>query len=438
MSAPSSIDIRQGTRIPSRKTEYLVEKELGEGGFGSVYKVRDHHTDYALKVTKMWTFMPNERLEYAKRFRQEYEYGSSLNSRFIVRCLDYDTYEGNPFMVLELCDGGSLTDLIGKPMDPPTLRQLAAGILQGLYDLHAEGIIHRDVKPDNILFDRHKTPKLADFGISASVKKRHTVANFMGHAKEVFATGTYSPPEQMDPKQAMKVMGPTNDVYAFGAVMYELITRGGLPFGSFESFMNDMAGYELRKRNEAWNRELLEQMSPDATWVKVISNCLRYKAEDRYQNITEVMDALSIKLNSHEAMVPVTAASTWYLEVKNGEEIGRKYNLTALSRSLNKRFLTVGWFNEEDPFSNDIGIAELFTQYISRFHCTLEYDANTFRWTIRDGQYRDKGGVKGWYPSTNGLLVQGRRVNEYGAELQPGDIITIGDTTLKVEIQNQD
>ena len=120
----------------------------------------------------------------------------------------------------------------------------------------------------------------------------------------------------MDPKQAMKVMGPTNDVYAFGAVMYELITRGGLPFGSFESFMNDMAGYELRKRNEAWNRELLEQMSPDATWVKVISNCLRYKAEDRYQNITEVMDALSIKLNSHEAMVPVTAASTWYLEVK--------------------------------------------------------------------------------------------------------------------------
>lgn len=436
MSAPSSIDIREGTRIPSRKTEYLVQKELGEGGFGSVYKVQNKGQDFALKVTKMWTFMPNERLEYAKRFRQEYEYGSSLNSRFIVRCMDYDTYEGNPFMVLELCEKGSLTDMIGKPIDSYSLRNLAGGILQGLYDLHAEGIIHRDIKPDNILFDSHKTPKLADFGISASVKKRHTVANFMGHAKEVFATGTYSPPEQMDPRQAMKVMGPTNDVYAFGAVMYELITQGGLPFGSFESFMDDMGAYEERKRNEEWNRELLERMSPEPVWVDVIARSLRYKAEDRYQNIKDVMDALNIQLNSQEANLSVSPDSVWFLEVKNGEEIGRRYNLSALSRSLKKRSLTVGWFNDEDPFSNDIGIAELFTQYISRFHCTLEYDAHSWRWIIRDGQFRERNGRQDWFPSTNGVLVDGLRINEQGTELQPGSIITIGDTTLKVDIQD--
>jgi serine/threonine protein kinase len=436
MSAPSSIDIREGTRIPSRKTEYLVHKELGEGGFGSVYKVQCNGEDFALKVTKMWTFMPNERLEYAKRFRQEYEYGSSLNSRFIVRCMDYDTYEGNPFMVLELCDKGSLTDMIGKPVDPYSLRNLAGGILQGLYDLHAEGIIHRDIKPDNILFDSHKTPKLADFGISASVKKRHTVANFMGHAKEVFATGTYSPPEQMDPRQAMKVMGPTNDVYAFGAVMYELITQGGLPFGSFESFMEDMGAYEERKRNEEWNRELLERMTPEPAWVDVIACCLRYKAEDRYQNIKDLMDTLNIQQNNQERSLPVSPDSVWFLEVKNGEEIGRRYNLSALSRSLNKRSLTIGWFNEEDPFSNDIGIAELFTQYISRFHCTLEYDAQSWRWILRDGQFRERNGQRGWFPSTNGVLVDGMRIDEHGTELHQGNIITIGDTTLKVDIQH--
>jgi serine/threonine protein kinase len=432
MSAPSAIDISPGSIIRSRKTAYEVRRLLGEGGFGSVYLVNDMGDAYALKVTKMWTFMPNERLEYAKRFRQEFEYSSSLNSDFIVRSYDFDTFEGNPFMVLELCEGGSLSDWIGKPLDAVQLHRMVGGVLRGLHDLHSEGIIHRDVKPDNILFNRHNTPKLADFGISASVKKRHTVANFMGHAKEVFATGTYSPPEQIDPKQAIKVMGPTNDVYAFGAVMYEVLTRGALPFGSFEEFMKDIQAYERKKKLEQWDRDTLVRNTTDVRWIRVIERCLRFKPEDRYQSMADVMQDLGYDLNQQVADVAVSPDAQWILRVQNGEEIGREYQLTRMSAMLRKAVLTVGWFNEEDPFTNDIGLSEQFTQFISGYHATMLYDSSTFQWWIRDGQQRVKNGAPGWYASTNGLLVQGRRVGTEGTMLYPNDIITIGDTTLKV------
>ncbi|MDX5319946.1 MAG: serine/threonine protein kinase [Bacteroidota bacterium] len=283
MAAPEVIHIEPGSVITSSKQEYVVEKMLGEGGFGSVYKVKGNNAGFALKITKMWTFMPNERLEYAKRFKQEYEYGSKLQSKYLVKSHDFDLANGNPFLVMDLCDGGSLRDLIGKKNSSEKIDQVAYGILCGLRDLHAEGIIHRDLKPENILFDSSGIPKLSDFGISASIKKRHTVANFLGHAKEVFATGTYSPPEQIDPRLAMKVMGPGNDFFAFGALMYELLTEGKFPFGDFDDFMKDMAAYEKKKKSENWDKATLESMNLPAKWVNIIERCLRAKPENRYQ-----------------------------------------------------------------------------------------------------------------------------------------------------------
>lgn len=437
MSSPGVLHIDKGCKVTSKKTTYRVENELGEGGFGSVYQISDLENLYAMKLTKMWTFMPHERIEFAKRFRQEFEYGSRITSPYIVRSYDFDMLEGNPFMVMDLCTGGNLRDLVGIEFNSQKLDEIAHGILMGLKHLHDEGIIHRDIKPENILFDEHRVPKLADFGISASIKKRHTVANFMGHAKEVFATGTYSPPEQIDPKQAMKVMGPSNDVYAFGAMMYELITKGRLPFGPFEEFMQDMAAYELKKKEEIWDRTTLEKSTPDQKWVEIISKCIRNQPEDRYRTIDEILSKLGYNSNQVEIEPEVYPHSDWVLRVQNGEEIGREYHLTNLKKSKSSAVLTIGWFNKENPFSNDIGIAEYFTEYISNFHATVEYSSKDYHWYIRDGQWRDKNGVPGWYRSTNGVLVQGARIDDGGIKLKPGDIIAIGDTTLKVVINQK-
>lgn len=434
MAAPGVIDITEGSVISSAIRDYTVLKMLGEGGFGSVYLVHHEGTKYALKITKMWTFMPNERLEYAKRFKQEFDYGSKLQSPYLVKSHDYDLANGNPFLVMDVCSGGSVRDLIGVQNSPETIDRVAHGILTGLRDLHAEGIIHRDLKPENILFNDEKIPKLSDFGISASIKKRHTVANFLGHAKEVFATGTYSPPEQIDPRQAMKVMGPANDFFAFGALMYELITLGKFPFGDFDLFMADMAAYEKKKKTEDWDRNSLREMAKDNKWFTIIERCIKAKPEQRYQSASDILREIGYAAQPPKQHIPVRPDSVWKLVVQNGEEIGREYLVSNLVRQKNKQILTIGWFNQDDPFTNDLGIAENFTEYISNYHATLHYQPVENRFVIKDGQFREKEGVKAWYPSTNGLLVNGAPAGTEGVILNPNDIISIGDSTLKCQI----
>lgn len=427
-----SVELNPGDVIVSKKKRYTIEQALGEGGFGSVYLVNDGNEDYALKLTKLFTFLPDERVEYAKRFKQEFEYGSKLKSNYVVKSYDFDVYKGNPFLVMDACPNGSLRDYINKDLSEKELDRIAFGILNGLDDLHSEGIIHRDIKPENVLFDDENRPRLADFGISASVKKRHTVANFMGHAKEVFATGCYSPPEQIDAKRAMKVMGPTNDIYAFAAMMYEVITYGALPFGGFEEFLENIPAYEKKKKEESWNRDLLKEKSPSSKWEDIISKCLRYRPEDRYLNVREIISDLGYKLNESSDSYKADQESQWILKVQNGEEIGRTYHLNNLMQYNGRPVLSLGWYNDEDPFTNDIGITEYFTQFISNYHATLQYNPVTYHWVIKDGQFRTKDGIQGWYPSTNGVFVNGSRVNSDGKTLTPGDIIIIGDTTLKM------
>ena len=439
---PQRIDVHPGSVLETERKRYQVENKIGEGGFGIVCKVNGAGKQYALKLTKMWEFMPNERLEYAKRFRQEYEYSKNLEGDHLVRSHDFALVKGNPVMTMDLCEKGSLRDFFKPQPTSSQLNRIAIGILKGLSALHNQGIIHRDIKPENILFDRHDQAKLADFGISASVKKRHTQANFMGHAKAVFATCVYSPPEQMDHTRAMKVMGNTNDVYAFGATMYEWITGGYFPYGSFEDFTNDMQAFENRRRQNDWDRRTLQQKAPDDIWIDIIERCLRYDPKERYQDCSEIISQLGESEPDHKAgwgsqksKAAIYPHTRWSLEVKNGDEIGRQYHLTNLAAAHGTSILRLGWLDPKNPFKNHIGIAEEFTQYISQFHATLEHDPKSNYWYIWDGQKRVKQGVEDWYPSTNGVLVNSRPIGQTRHKLAPGDIIMIGDTTLKVNVE---
>ena len=436
--APDRIDIVPGFEFRSEKAAYRVTRELGEGGFGSVYEVESGGQRYALKITKMWNFLPQERQEYAKRFRQEYDHSKMFSSPYVVRSHDFYHVGGNPYMVMDLCENGSLRDWVGERLPQDKIRNVTFGVLKGLETLHDNGIIHRDIKPENILFNGINQPCLADFGISASVKKRHTITNFRGHAKQVFATGTYSPPEQSDPTKAFKVMGNTNDIYAFGVVLYELLTSGRLPFGDFEAYMQDMMAYEKRKKDGKWDRQALEASGADAVWVEIVDRCLKPGASERYQYANNILDRLGLQGGvEFKKKVEVLPHHEWILKVMNGEEIGREYNLSNLLKIQGKKLLTLGWYNPDDPFTNDIGVQELFTTYISGYHATLEYNSAINYFFIRDGQWREKNGLAGWYKSTNGVLVNSLPISEAGAKLEPEDIITVGDTTLRIEVKDK-
>jgi serine/threonine protein kinase len=230
-------------------------------------------------------------------------------------------------------------------------------------------------------------------------------------------------------------MGLSIDIYDFGAMMYEVISGGSLPFGPFEKFIKDMASYEQKKKGEQWDHSTLRASTYNSKWVNLISKCIRFNPDERYSTIDEVLSDLGYRPVSTGKVTSVHPNSEWTLRVQNGEEIGREYHLTNLRKSLSSHRLTIGWFNENEPFTNHIGIAEHFTEYISNYHATLEYSAEDYHWYIKDGQWRSKNGIDGWYNSTNGVLVQGKPVDQAGIKLTPGNIIAIGGKTLKVVIK---
>ncbi|GAB3203357.1 serine/threonine protein kinase [Pontibacter aydingkolensis] len=462
---PQAVELEPMSVVTSGQGEYIVEREIGQGGFGSVYHVRSERGDFALKLTKMWKFTPNERIEYAKRFRQEYEYACLIPGENIVRPYDYDTYLGNPFIVMDYCPNGSLRKRIGEQIEAVELKRIACGILKGLRNMHCEGIIHRDLKPENILFDQENRPKLADFGISASIKSRMTRRNVLGQVKEVFASGVYSPPEQLDYARAFKVMGSTNDTYAFGVLMFETITGGKLPFGNFEDFQADIKGYEGKKRTGNWKREFLADASPEPVWNEIIERCLQFNPEERFQQVDEIIALLSTDNNSAAIKNQENNSGAIMLQVMNGDEIGRFYSLSNLilfsqpdwklqynvfANWLNDNFdndtswtkenlcvLTIGWYDKEDPFANSIGIAEHFTNYVSGAHATLVHNSQTNKWYLFDGQpVQSMPGILR-LPiqiklSTNGTFINSASLQKGLKELKVNDIISLGDTTLKV------
>lgn len=428
------IHLEPGEIVNGRNDQYVLQDELGEGGFGTVFRAKGNSREVALKIVKLWKVMPNDRQLYATKLQQEFEISNRISSAYIVKAFDFALHQGNPFIVMELCEGGTMRETIANPSQEFGLR-LAIDILKGLSGLHQEGVIHRDIKPENILLTSQKRAKLVDFGICASIRKRHTQPNILGYVKEVFATITYSPPEQTDEKIAFKSVAPTNDIYAFGVTMFEYFTAGLLPFGTFEQFQGDFKAYDNKKKKNQWDRRTLEKAAGNM-WSEIIEKCLKPNPKDRYQHAQEIINI--IDKNSDEKSrvrsqyIHVNPNQQWVLKIMQGDEINRDYNISLISRHLNKNQLTIGWYNVDNPFLNDIGITENLTKYISSYHSTLIHNVNTNNWLIRDGQKRTIDGHEQWILSKNGVYVNSEKVGEEPYLILPDDIITLGDTTFKV------
>ena len=145
---------------------WVVEKMLGEGTFGQVYKVTDNQkrTKKALKILKLWEILPQDRPNYIKRFDREFKIGN-IESEYIARSLVKGFVNGNPYVVMDYYNGGDLFSNLqnAKGID---LISIGTQILWGLKDLHENGIIHRDLKPENVLLKDLNHAVLTDFGIA--------------------------------------------------------------------------------------------------------------------------------------------------------------------------------------------------------------------------------------------------------------------------------
>ena len=347
---PEAVDLHKGDEVTGLKDKYHIVNSIDKGGYGLVYLAKNKADDqYALKVIEMRKVLPTEHQEIRKRFDREFEAGQIM-SDYIVNSLDKGNLQGNPFIIMEYCPKGNLRDQMLFEWSDDETHVLGIDILRGLHDLHTSGIIHKDLKPENILFNSQNRAQLTDFGIAGFIKRRETQRNLMGYAKNVFGTAIYAPPEQLNPQQAFKIMGPTNDIFAFGVIMYEVFSRGNLPFGTYDEFEKDMPGYYKRIRKGKLTKINKFRKDVPDTWQSIIHKCLAPKYKDRYQSANDILKILGQPARVTPQYVVKDMHGEWSLRVMNGEEVGRVYNLTKLATSKGQNLLTLGWFNSQQTF----------------------------------------------------------------------------------------
>lgn len=206
---------------PNQIGRYEVRAELGRGGMATVYSAHDplFNRDVAIKL------LPAELLHdpsFRTRFEREAKTVASLEHPAIVPVYDYGEENGQPYFVMRLMSGGSLEDRINNgPLSLEETSYLLSRIAPALDDAHSRGIVHRDIKPGNILFDQHHEPYLSDFGIAKLAESGATLTG-----EGIVGTPAYMSPEQ---GRGEGDIDGRADVYALGALSFEMLT-GHIPF----------------------------------------------------------------------------------------------------------------------------------------------------------------------------------------------------------------
>jgi WD40 repeat protein/tRNA A-37 threonylcarbamoyl transferase component Bud32/DNA-directed RNA polymerase subunit RPC12/RpoP len=215
-SAPS------GGEMAAAVTGYEILGELGRGGMGVVYKAR-HVKLGRVVALKMILVAEHAGPEDLARFQTEAEAVARLQHPNIVQIYEVGEQDGRPFFSLEFCAGGSLEKkLSGIPLPPKEAARLAETLARAMHAAHEAGVIHRDLKPANVLLTQDDTPKITDFGLAKKLDEAGQTAT-----GAVMGTPSYMAPEQAG--GTSKEIGPATDVYALGAIVYELLT-GRPPF----------------------------------------------------------------------------------------------------------------------------------------------------------------------------------------------------------------
>lgn len=406
---------------------YHVEKILGEGSFGKVYRVKDQKGKvFALKMLRLWEVTPEIRKPLKGRFEMEFHTGK-IESDYLVHSYEIDEVGGNPFIVMEYCDGGDLIPLLGSSKaDVPTV---GYQVLMGLRDLHRNGKVHRDLKPENVLFKQNGIAALTDFGIIGDQNNQQTETNIFGKPLQIFGTYAYMSPEQANRSRGRATVLPTTDIWSFGVMLYQLLT-GELPFGSLASH-NDLSYYLKQSKKGEWDRSPLAHVPNGRMWEHVIERCLVPNFKHRASSVDELLNMpIFQNIKKPSPRRPSTSGnneriSGYMLHIMQGEDYGQKYSLTDIHRGGCKE-ITLGRSPE-----NVIYIKETYNIYVSRFHCTIRWKDDAKVWLIYDGRWDTTHGV--WNHSTNGTYVNSTQVEEDGYELKVGDIIAIGDTKIRFE-----
>jgi eukaryotic-like serine/threonine-protein kinase len=285
---------------------YLLSDLLGAGGMAEVFLAHDRllGRDVALKVLKEHYAKD---VQFVGRFRREAQSAAALNHPNVVQVYDQGRFEdGRYYIAMEHVPCGNLGDRIDRtgPLDPVEATRFASQVAEALRVAHERGIVHRDIKPQNVLLDATGEAKVADFGIALAASTSSTSGT-----NQVFGTPSY-----MSPEQAMgERVGPQSDLYSLGVVIYEMLT-GAVPFeaeGPLATAMKHVIEPPLPPRK----RSPLIPEGMDA----LVMGLLAKKPENRYKSAAELTGDLRRSL---EGLPLAFAAAAGYSETVRSPAVG--------------------------------------------------------------------------------------------------------------------
>ncbi|HXI01707.1 MAG TPA: protein kinase [Candidatus Saccharimonadales bacterium] len=278
--------LEPGTKLGS----YEIVAPIGAGGMGEVYRARDAklQRDVAIKVLPAELMSEPDR---RARFLREARTSAAVNHPYIASTFEVGEAGGTAFIAMELVEGKSLRSLLGHgPLSIPRTLKLATEMAEGLAHAHARGVIHRDLKPDNVIVRTDGHPKILDFGLAKLLESREpggasdsseirTVTKALTRAKTIMGTPAYMSPEQAQGES----LDARSDVFSFGSMLYEMVA-GKPPFEGRSAV--EILGAIIRDKPPTPS-DINGLVPPELE--RIIGKCLEKAADDRYQHTDDLV-----------------------------------------------------------------------------------------------------------------------------------------------------
>jgi serine/threonine protein kinase/Tfp pilus assembly protein PilF len=325
----SVADRKEATRPPGILGDfgdYELLEEIGRGGQGVVYRAHQKslNRSVALKVIGLgpWTTQA-----HLKRFRREAEAAASIEHPGIVPIYEVGEREGCCYFSMKFIKGGQLDEVVRRaPMSIQQAAELVAKVARTVHYAHEHGILHRDIKPGNILLDKKGEPHLTDFGLARLVEAESTVTG----TSEIMGTPSYMAPEQAAGE--INKLSKATDVYGLGAVLYQLLT-GHPPFAGGTP-------YEIIKLVLDTDPRPPSLLNPkiDRDLSTICLTCLEKDPQSRYSSALALAEDLEHWLK-HE---PIRARRTGIFS-RGRKWLRRKPAIAALTAALVALAATIGW-----------------------------------------------------------------------------------------------
>jgi WD40 repeat protein/tRNA A-37 threonylcarbamoyl transferase component Bud32 len=292
-TAPIDVVAAAVTRdMPARNPhfgDYVLLEEVARGGMGVVYKARQTRLNRVVAL-KMILAGQLATAGAVRRFRAEAEAAASLDHPHIVPIYEVGEHQGQQYFSMKLIQGSGLDRQLARlRADPRAAVRLLAKVARAIQHAHERGILHRDLKPGNILLDAHDEPHVTDFGLAKRVKEDGQVSQSLS----IVGTASYMAPEQAQSKGPLTVAA---DVYSLGAILYEMLT-GRPPFKALTYL--DTLIQVVRKAPDR-PRSLNPRADPDLE--KICLKCLAKPPEQRYASAGE----LAVELENWLAGEPLS------------------------------------------------------------------------------------------------------------------------------------